>query len=148
MRAEKRRIALTLPAEAECIDIARLTLYGISNQMGFSYEDIEDMKVAIAEACNNVVLHAYPSDPQGTIDIEFWLNEGDLTITVSDSGTSFAYEELGELGQASMPYEGKTLDDISAGGLGIYLMQALMDRVEVEQETGTKVTLTKYRTSV
>ncbi|WP_058301388.1 anti-sigma B factor RsbW [Gorillibacterium timonense] len=145
MMVGQKRIFLSLPAEAECIDIARLALYGISNQMGFSYEDIEDMKVAIAEACNNVVLHAYAGAEQGTIDIEFLRSEAELTITVSDSGESFPYDRAAH---TEMPYEGKSLDDISAGGLGIYLMQALMDRVEVEQEAGTKVMLTKYLTPV
>lgn len=145
MMAGQKRIFLSLPSEAECIDIARLTLYGISSQMGFSYEDIEDMKVAIAEACNNVVLHAYAGGEPGTIDIEFMRKDGELTITVSDSGTSFPYDRTAHTG---MPYEGKALEDISAGGLGIYLMQALMDRVEVEQGAGTKVVLTKYLTVV
>lgn len=54
-----RTVTLTLPAEAEYIDLVRLTLYGISSRMGFSYEEIEDMKVAVSEACNNVVVHAY-----------------------------------------------------------------------------------------
>jgi len=143
MISEPKRIFLSLPAEAECIDIARLTLYGISSQMGFSYEDIEDMKVAVAEACNNVVLHAYQEVEQGTIDLEFIAGDAELTITVSDSGASFPYDQAAHAG---IPYEGKSLEDISAGGLGIYLMQALMDRVEMEQESGSKVVLTKYRT--
>lgn len=141
MMARPKRIFLSLPAEAECIDIARLTLYGISSQMGFSYEDIEDMKVAVAEACNNVVLHAYREEEPGTIDLEFVAEPSQLTITVTDSGESFPYDQAAHAGA---PYEGKSLEDISAGGLGIYLMQALMDQVEVEQESGTKVILTKY----
>ena len=52
-------IGLTIPAKAEYLHIVRLTLFGIASNVGFSFEQIEDMKVAVAEACNNVVLHAY-----------------------------------------------------------------------------------------
>jgi serine/threonine-protein kinase RsbW len=141
MMASSKRIFLSLPAQAECVDIARLTLYGISCQMGFSYEEVEDMKVAVAEACNNVVLHAYSGTEPGTIDLEFVCEEEELVITVSDSGSSFSYEHDAHAGA---PYAGKTLEAISAGGLGLYLMQALMDQVEVEQDNGTRVILTKH----
>ena len=136
-----KQIALSLPADADYIDIARLALYGISNKMGFSYEDIEDMKVAIAEACNNVVLHAYQGGEKGTIDISFEMSEAKLMITVSDDGASFDY---GPIASDLTPHHEKSLDDITVGGLGIFLMQALMDQVDVKSGNGTTLVLTKY----
>jgi serine/threonine-protein kinase RsbW len=134
-------IALNIPAKADFIDVARLTLYGISNKMGFSYEDIEDMKVAVAEACNNVVIHAYKEAETGTIEIAFEMNPQELIISVSDKGTSFDY--LGVAKELNPRHETK-LEDITVGGLGLYLMQALMDKVEVESSQGTKVVMTKF----
>lgn len=133
-------IVLSLPAVAEYIDIARLALFGIADKMGFSYEDIEDMKVAIAEACTNVVLHAYKESEEGTIEIVFQPGPNELTMSVSDKGSSFPYEGASD----EPPYHNQSLDELTAGGLGIYLMQALMDRVDIDSENGTKVILTKY----
>lgn len=138
--SKQNAVLLTIPATAEYIDIARLALYGIANKMGFSYEDIEDMKVAVAEACNNVVLHAYREEEKGTIDIEFEMFTEELMITVSDRGTSFDYEGVA---RGLEPHHNKELEDITSGGLGIYLMQALMDHVEVVTERGTRVVMTK-----
>lgn len=59
MNAQIQKVVLNLPATADFVDIVRLNLYGIAAKMGFSYEDIEDMKVAVSEACNNSVLYAY-----------------------------------------------------------------------------------------
>lgn len=59
MIEEIERIVINLPATAEYVDIVRLNLYGVASKMGFSYEEIEDMKVAVSEACNNSVLYAY-----------------------------------------------------------------------------------------
>jgi len=39
-------IGLTIPAKAVYLDIVRLTLYGVATKAGFTFEDIEDMKVA------------------------------------------------------------------------------------------------------
>lgn len=139
--SDGKRIVLSLPAEANYIDIARLALYGISNKMGFSYEDIEDMKVAIAEACNNVVLYAYQGGRSGTIDIHFDMSDDKLMITVSDDGDSFDYQPIPS---DQPPHQDKSLDEITAGGLGIYLMQALMDQVDVISGNGTTLVLTKY----
>jgi serine/threonine-protein kinase RsbW len=141
MNWENRTISMTLPAEADFIDVVRLTLYGLCTKVGFSYEEIEDMKVAVAEACNNAVVHAYEPGRSGTMDIRFELLEAGLRISVKDQGTSFNYAE--KVLQAQSLHE-KTLDEANVGGLGIYLMQALMDEVEVNSDGGTEVILTKW----
>jgi serine/threonine-protein kinase RsbW len=49
-------IELTMPFKAEYVSIARLTVSGIANRLGFDIETIEDIKVAVAEVCNKFVL--------------------------------------------------------------------------------------------
>ncbi|MCZ8516231.1 anti-sigma B factor RsbW [Paenibacillus filicis] len=140
MKPETHVVSLTVPAEAEFIDLVRLTLYGISSKLGFSYEEIEDMKVAVAEACNNVVVHAYEPGAAGEMEVRFERVEGGLRIAVKDHGPSFDYEEKAR--RAGSLHD-KSLNEINIGGLGIYLMQALMDEVEVRTQAGTEVLLTK-----
>lgn len=135
-----RNVTLTVPAQAEFVDLVRLTLYGIASKMKFTFEEIEDMKVAVSEACNNAVLHAYGGD-DGRIEIQFVAGADELSITVRDYGMSFT---IGE-NKGAPSLHGKSVDEIQSGGLGLYLMQALMDRVEVKHEGGTAVVLTKKR---
>ncbi|WP_139995713.1 anti-sigma B factor RsbW [Paenibacillus paridis] len=132
-------IRLTIPARAEFIDVVRLTLFGIANKAGFSYEEIEDMKVAVTEACTNVVLHAYSNAQPGVVDIRFEIEEKGISIRIKDEGTSFKYEPASK----SASLHDKELNEISAGGLGLFMMHALMDKVEVFSEKGTEVILTK-----
>ncbi|MOA10204.1 Serine-protein kinase RsbW [compost metagenome] len=129
-----------MPARAEFIDIVRLALYGFAKNAGFSYEEIEDMKVAVTEACTNVVLHAYTNQQAGVIDITFKLNDEGISICIKDEGDSFDYEHTG--GKAASLHD-KELSEVQPGGLGLFLMHALMDRVEVVTERGTEVILTK-----
>ncbi|MVP02335.1 anti-sigma B factor RsbW [Paenibacillus lutrae] len=140
MESNNRTVRLTLPAEADYIDLVRLTLYGISSKMGFSYEDIEDMKVAVSEACNNVVVHAYEPGQGGNMEVHFEDIDNGLRILVQDQGLSFDHDRKV---RSADSLHNKSLDEVSSGGLGLYLMQALMDHVEVKGEQGTVVILTK-----
>jgi len=133
-------IRLTIPAQAEYMDVARLTLFGVASQAGFSYEEIEDMKVAVSEACTNAVLHAYDDQSSGQIDLTFQLEQDSLHITIKDYGDSFMPNP-----HNSPPpsLQNKPLEEIVPGGLGLYMMQALMDRVEVRTDFGTEIILMK-----
>ncbi|TJY42135.1 anti-sigma B factor RsbW [Cohnella pontilimi] len=135
-----RQVLLSVPAQAEYVDLIRLTLYGIASKMKYSFEEIEDMKVAVSEAVNNAVLHAYGGE-DGIIEVSFAVSDEELAITVRDHGVSFAPSANPE----SAALHGKSIDEIQSGGLGLYLMQALMDRVEVKHDGGTAVILTKKR---
>jgi serine/threonine-protein kinase RsbW len=139
MKLPNRPVTLSLPAEAEYLDLVRFTLYGIATRMGFSYEETEDMKVAVSEACNNAVIHAYEPGNSGFIVIRFEPSEEGLKIVVKDEGNSFDIEKL----KTTTSLHDRTLNDTQVGGLGLYLMQALMDEVEVRTNGGTEVVLTK-----
>ncbi|OMF23447.1 anti-sigma B factor RsbW [Paenibacillus sp. FSL H8-0548] len=132
-------IRLTIPARTEYIDLVRLTLFGIATKAGFSYEEIEDMKVAVTEACTNVVLHAYSNVQNGEVDITYEIEEEGISIRIKDEGSSFKYEPASK----SSSLHDKELNEITAGGLGIFMMHALMDKVEVLSGRGTEVILTK-----
>lgn len=142
MISKQRSIGITIPAEADYIDIVRLTLYGIATRIGFSYEQIEDMKVAVSEACNNVVIHAYDNREVEDIEIAFEEIKDGLVITIKDKGNSFDYEKtVKKVG----PVNEESISNVKIGELGIYIMQELMDDIKVNSsaETGTEVILTK-----
>lgn len=91
MKEHETIVQLSIPADAQFLDIVRLTLYGLAAKMGFSYEEIEDMKVAVSEACNNVVLHAY-NGRSGDIHLRFKMSADALSIVIKDEGKGFDYK--------------------------------------------------------
>lgn len=134
-------VSITIPAQAEYLDIVRLTLYSFATKAGFSFEEIEDMKVAVSEACNNAILHAYGDSENGMIDLRME-NDGErLSITVKDHGQSFVITEEA----IDIPMQKEEISELSVGGLGIFLMEALMDEVQVRSGsgTGTEIVLSK-----
>lgn len=106
-------IRLEVPARPEYILAVRLVVSAVAERGGFSIEDIEDLKVASAEAC----ILLMDSAPE-TLDIR---------ITVGE-GLSLEIKALGQRGAAAEPS--------SEEGLSQYLLEALVDNCEIRQEGG------------
>ncbi|MEN2769205.1 anti-sigma B factor RsbW [Ornithinibacillus xuwenensis] len=135
-------IEMRFPAKAEYVGVIRLTISGIANRMGFTYEDIEDLKVAMSEAVTNVVAHAYREEDDGEVTIGFGVYENRLELMVADHGGSFDLNEVkAEIG----PYEStESVENLREGGFGLFLITALMDKVEINNNSGVIVLMTKY----
>lgn len=119
-----------------------MTLSGIASRMGFSYDDIEDLKIATSEACTNAVQHAYKHTGKGEVVLGFGLYKDRLEVMVADSGQSFDFHTAREgLG----PYdENDSVEFLREGGLGLYLIETLMDEVRIHHKEGVTVFMTKY----
>jgi len=135
-------IEMKVPAKAEYVGVIRLSVSGIANRMGFNYEDIEDLKVAIAEAVTNVVEHAYKDNETGEVTIGFGVYEDRLEMMVADRGGSFDLKEVKRDIGPYQPYE--SIETLREGGFGLFLINALMDKVEINNEYGVIVLMTKY----
>ncbi|MDY0410458.1 anti-sigma B factor RsbW [Virgibacillus soli] len=135
-------VEMKIPAKAEYVGVLRLTLSGIANRMGFSYEDIEDLKVAVSEAITNAVTHAYDDTELGEITICFGIYPNRLEIMVADHGGSFNLKDIkNKIG----PYHPKEpIENLREGGFGLFLIDTLMDKVQINNEYGVIVLMTKY----
>ena len=77
-------IELKVPAKADYIGVVRLTVSGIATRMNFSYEEMEDLKVAISEAMSNATEHAYKQEGEGEITVGFGLYQDRLEVMIAD----------------------------------------------------------------
>jgi len=138
----KDYVEMKIPAKPEFIGVVRLTLSGIASRMGFTYDDIEDLKIAISEACTNAVKHAYQHEQNGDIVIGFGMYDHKLEVMVADNGKSFDFQKIKEeLG----PYSPSVpVEDLNEGGLGLFLIETLMDEVKVQMNKGVTVLMTKF----
>lgn len=134
-------VELKIPAKPEYVGVVRLLLSGVASRLGFSVEDIEDIKLAVAEACTNAALHAYKGT-EGKIFIGCTCFEDRLEIMVMDHGQSFDVEKIR---RNLKPIDHHaTIDSISEGGLGLFLIETLMDEVQITSDGGVVISMTKY----
>jgi serine/threonine-protein kinase RsbW len=122
-------IELKIPASAEWVRVARLAVAGAASRLNFSIEDIEDIKLAVAEAINNAILHAplpETSAGQPSVTMRVEVAADGLHISVTDEGRI----EDGIPVHDSEPRQGE--DNLPEGGLGLLLIRSLMDEVSHE----------------
>jgi serine/threonine-protein kinase RsbW len=120
-------VRLTIPARAEYITLCRLALTGIGRLREVSDELLADLKLALTEAASNSVRHAYGNTNLGVVDITYQLFPDRLVIEVTDEGEGFDPTEA----------EGDA-DELSEGGLGIAIIRAIADEVEIVAQPGGK----------
>ena len=135
-------IEIRVPAKPQYVSVVRLMISGLAVRVGFTYDEIEDLKIATSEAVTNVVHHAYKGNGEGEVVVGCALFENKIEIMVADYGVSFSFEEVkSKIG----PYhENENVALLREGGLGIYLMETLMDEVKLNNDGGVTVFMTKY----
>lgn len=116
------RFDLTLPAIPSALPLVRQSVRRIGQLVGLSADRTAELEIAMGEAVNNVIEHAYGVVP-GTVRVRGGIEDGQLVITVEDSGTWRPAEP-------------------SHTGRGLLIMRALVDEVRIGTEpTGTVVRL-------
>ena len=135
-------IEIRVPAKPQFVSVIRLTISGLASRIGFNYDEIEDLKIAASEAITNVVHHAYKEEDEGEIVIGCALYKEKIELMVADYGSSFNFEEVKSKIGPYHPEE--NIAGLREGGLGLYLMETLMDEVMINNDSGVTVFMTKY----
>ena len=108
---------------------------------GLDETGIYAVQLAVDEACANIIEHAYGGEGKGHINITTQNNLDNLTIIIRDNGLKFNPEGI------PPPKMNLPLEEISPRGLGVYLMQKMMDVVNYEftQDNGNVLTMVKRK---
>jgi anti-sigma regulatory factor (Ser/Thr protein kinase) len=78
-------VQLTLPARAENVAVVRHALGGLGEALALHPQTLSDVKLAVTEACTNVVVHAY-GDGEGPMEVAASVDGEALRVTVRDEG--------------------------------------------------------------
>jgi serine/threonine-protein kinase RsbW len=123
-----------MPAKAEYLLLARLALAGLSRTVELDPETLADLKLAVTEACTNAVRHAY--EDEGQVRLTFAVDERLVHVEVVDEGAGFE----------SHAVEDWEPDALSEDGMGLAIIRAVVDELEIGSGPGgrgTRLKLTK-----
>lgn len=111
-----------------------------ARKRGFDEESVNKIALAVDEACTNIIKHGYKYATDRQIEICIATNNGGIEIEISDNGMSFDPDSV------EKPNMKEYLSHYRRGGLGMYMMRSLMDKVEYKAYPGKKnvVRLVKY----
>ena len=108
------------------------SLSNCAKTQGFGEEEVSRMELAAEEALVNVFRYAYPGAP-GDVEMICKLEENRFTIEIMDSGIPFDVTAMPDPKVAGGVY------DREPGGLGIFLMQKVMDEVRYRRENDRNI---------
>ncbi|HVR47633.1 MAG TPA: ATP-binding protein [Candidatus Binatia bacterium] len=126
-------VELRIPARPEWVALARLAAATVANRLSFSIEEIEDVKLAVAEACTAVIQHESHGE---FIQLTCEALSDSLRVRVHDSGRH---------GVEATDARRMDFDEARIAGLGVFLIRTLMDEVsyDVHPQLGTDLLMVK-----
>jgi serine/threonine-protein kinase RsbW len=118
---------LALPARAENIALIRHAFGALGEALAVDEELLSDVRLAVTEACSNVVVHAYAEEDPGPLEVLATVDDGALTVVVRDEGPGIA------------PHP-----DSPGLGLGLPLIASLAESVQLgrDEQERTEVCMT------
>lgn len=113
-------VELEIPSSPEYVSIVRQAVEGIAKRMEFGMTQIEDLKVAVGEACTNAVKYGCPRGDAHNVEIRCVVHPTGLEIEIRNN-----------IQGCECPRVPAHPDLTREGGLGLYLMHELMDEVDI-----------------
>lgn len=128
-------LKFSVPGKPEYVGTIRLAVSSLANCVGFDIEAVEDIKVAVSEACTNVVCHGKFNRDE-CYEVACEIGEERIIISIIDRAGGYDMSQ----------YQRPVMDDLKEGGLGIFIIKALMDEVDIFSELGmgTSIKMVKY----
>jgi serine/threonine-protein kinase RsbW len=132
----KDSISITIPSNPKYLSVVRSVTVKVGQVNGMKEDLLEDIKLAVDEACANVIKHAYRGNTSGKIAIKYEISPENYQVIITDNGIK-AYNSL---------LKGRDLDDVRPGGLGIHFIKRVFDVFELDEKKkkGNRLILIKH----
>jgi anti-sigma regulatory factor (Ser/Thr protein kinase) len=138
----KTQIELCICANPEYLGVVRTAVRQVAKVVGMTEDKSEPVTLAVVEALTNVIRHSYGGPCDKPIIMKLSKIDGDgknkpaLEITIRDFGMYVEPESM----------KGRDLDKIRPGGLGVHIIQSVMDEIEFSraEDCGTCLRMVKY----
>ncbi len=136
----QQQVIVRVPARYESVRALTALLGRFMQSARLGEQEAFACRLALDEACVNIIEHAYANDPGGEIEMLIKAAPGHCTIRLTDYGHSYDPATL------PPPQIGSNLESVRPGGLGLFLMQQVMDEVTYTAgPDGNSLSMTKRR---
>lgn len=119
------------------VALARVATGTFASQLDFNLNDLEEIKVAVAEAVTNAIVHGYDHKTDKIVKLTAEIGKESLLIVIEDEGKGI--EDIEKVLQPAYSTDPERM------GLGFAFMQSFSDSFKVESSPGkgTRVTMTR-----
>ncbi|MDA8126314.1 MAG: ATP-binding protein [Deltaproteobacteria bacterium] len=137
------RSELKLPNDLNYLRIVRNYVADLGALAGLPQADIDQLVLAADEACTNTIEHAFEPGEKGSFTLRGEISPSTLTLSVQDQGLPFD-PTLAPVYAQPM---GKEIEEVSASGLGLFLIRQAVDELQWVHHgrEGKELRLVKHR---
>lgn len=137
--ATESALTLRVPAQAGRLQELRAQVRACAVALGFDRAAVEDLVLAVNEACMNVIQHGYRGS-HGDIELNIVALTNGIEFRVRDAAPRIDLDD----------WRPRPLDELRPGGLGVHFIRAIMDEIAYLPLPGTQgnlLSMKKYRRS-
>ncbi len=125
-----------MPSDPRYLCVVREVTAKMWQLHGLGEEMVEQIRLAVDEACANVIKYAYRGDTEKRIVVRYKVSRGRFEVVIEDSGIKADARVIA----------GRKLEDVRPGGLGIHFIARCFDVFEFDgrKKNGNRLRLIKY----
>jgi anti-sigma regulatory factor (Ser/Thr protein kinase) len=133
----KDSVVIKVRSDPKYLSLVRSVTAKMGELYGLSESTTEDIKLAVDEACSNVIKHAYGGDTHQSILVKYRMTKKGFEVLIEDNGIKVQPESI----------EGRSLNDIRPGGLGVHLIKRAFDFYQFDQRKrrGNRLRLVSFK---
>ncbi len=137
---EPRVVTLRIDSRLANVELVARAVRGLCNAAGMPGRECARVELALVEAVNNVVRHAYRGQAGHWVEVVFTAEEGRISLEVADEGTAMPPRAT-----PVFDFDPSDLANIPEGGMGLYLIHSVMDTVEYHSRDGRNALVMTHR---
>lgn len=131
---------MTIESRTEKLRLVREFVSAAAREFGFDAGSVHKISLAVDEACTNVIKHSYKYASDKEIEVVVHTGDGTFEVVIYDEGIAFDPDAVHN------PDMKEYREHYRKGGLGMYLMRSLMDKIEYKSRSNhrNEMHLIKY----
>lgn len=137
---EARVVTLRIDSRLGNVELMARAVRGLCNAAGMPGRDCARVELALVEAVNNVVRHAYRGQAGHCVEVVFTAEEGRISLEVADEGAPMPPRPT-----PVFDFDPADLANIPEGGMGLFLIHSVMDTVEYHSRDGRNALVMTHR---
>lgn len=134
-----KRITLTIGSELANVALVGAAISRLSEFSSLNRDQVNRLELAVVEAVNNAIEHAYGYAPGYSVEVELRMGDEDITVTIHDTGHSMPSTAVNSIVgdvDVAMPAVDGFGSELPEGGWGLLLIKSLTDDVSYSSKAG------------
>lgn len=132
--ASSKTITFLIDSKLKNVSLAGVALRGICDYLSLSEMDAYYLELCVVEAANNAIKHAYDSEEGHVVEVDITYSSEEIVIDISDRGKPMSLYH-----PAILEHDPEDLKALPEHGLGLYIINSVMDRVTYTSESGRNI---------